>query len=149
MARSALTLAFVAMAGLALALPQAGVEEPIKPAVDNMTMHGPGCPIGTVGIVREFRDNIPVIAFPGWGLSLEEAEKDDKGRSVSKFCTEELLLSHVPAGKRLRIASVTVSGWADLKDGSSINIEVETHFGDNESGVSLGHLVGLFIGWLY
>jgi len=100
-----------------------------------MTSYGPGCPVGSPAIIREFRDNVPVVSYPDWGLSLTEAEADGAGKSVSKFCSQEITLSHIPSGTLVRLASVTVAGYAELEVGSSITIGVETRFGDKDMGV--------------
>ncbi len=129
--------------GAALAAPQPQSSTPppppIQPTVDNMTMYGSGCPIGSGGMVREMRNNTPVFLFPDWSLSLasDAGANGSGGGSVSKFCTEEISLGNAPPGFQVRLSTVSVSGYADLDKGSVIGIGVETKLGAVDGGVRI------------
>ena len=126
-------LGFPVVGAIATPQPQTSTATPqIKPTVDNMTMYGTGCPIGSGGMVREMRNNTPVFLFPDWALSLSAPDADG---SVSKFCTEEITLGNVPAGQQVRLARLQVGGWADLEQGSVIGVDVELKFGGENGGV--------------
>jgi len=127
------------MSGVAFGAPSPQADAPAqtRPTIDNMTSYGPGCPVGSPAIIKEFRGSAPVVSFPDWGLSLAEAEvaEDGSGKSMSKFCTQQITLSHIPSKMAIRLESVTVAGHAELEVGSTITIGVETRFGDKDMGV--------------
>lgn len=106
----------------------------ISPTVDSMTMLGSGCPLGSGGIVREIRNNTPVFLFDEWDLNLADAEAGTT--TVSKFCTEEISLGNGPQGYQVRIAAITVAGWADTDLNTRLAVSVETKLGGVEAGVS-------------
>ncbi|KAB5550804.1 hypothetical protein GE09DRAFT_1222629 [Coniochaeta sp. 2T2.1] len=107
------------------ALPQDQGSGPvISPTVESMTMIGSGCPLGTGGIVREIRNNTPVFLFSEWGLDLAEAEPG--ATVVSKFCSEVIELGNGPPGYQVRIATVSVGGWAELDGSTRLVVDVET-----------------------
>lgn len=115
----------------------------ISPTVDSMTMLGSGCPLGSGGIVREMRNNTPVFLFDEWNLNLADAEAGTT--TVSKFCTEEISLGHGPQGYQVRIAAITVAGWADTDINTRLAVSVETKLGGVEAGVSFPLASRLFI----
>ncbi|KAB5576126.1 hypothetical protein GE09DRAFT_1215844 [Coniochaeta sp. 2T2.1] len=107
------------------ALPQDQGSGPvISPTVDSMTMTGSGCPLATGGIVREIRNNTPVFLSSEWGLDLAEAEPG--ATVVSKFCSEVIELGNGPLGYQVRIATISVGGWAELDSSTRLVIDVET-----------------------
>ncbi|KAK3361311.1 hypothetical protein B0T24DRAFT_539442 [Lasiosphaeria ovina] len=121
---------------MATSLPQPQTTPPPAPSVRNMTMFGPGCPIGAGGLVQQMRDGTPVFVFAEWALALPAVD-DATGKQVaevSKFCTEEITLADGPVGMQLRIATVSVSGWAVLEAGSSVHVRVETALGGVAAG---------------
>lgn len=105
--------------------------------VDSQTMVGPGCPIGAGGLIQEMREGLPVFLFTEWNLDLGEADPMAPTASTSKFCQQETKLSNGPVGMQFRIDKFTIGGWADLKAGSKIGIDVETRLGDLATGVRL------------
>lgn len=119
--------------------PQGEGAGPISPpTVNNMTMFGTGCPIGAGGISQVTRDGTPVFAFREWGLVLPDPDLEAEERSetaVSKWCNEEITLGNGPVGMRLRIAAVTVGGWASLDAETNIALQVETKLGGVDAGV--------------
>ncbi|KAK3390681.1 hypothetical protein B0H63DRAFT_519893 [Podospora didyma] len=126
---SSLFLLTTTLTPLVASLPQGGGgQSPPAPTVQNMTMWGTGCPIGAGGLVQQMRNNTPVFVFSEWGLSLPDPETTST--SVSKFCTEAISLANGPVGMQLRIATVSVSGWAALDQGTKLAFHVETKLGD-------------------
>ncbi|KAK3323177.1 hypothetical protein B0T19DRAFT_442675 [Cercophora scortea] len=113
----------------------------IAPTVQSLNMFGPGCPIGAGGIVQQIRNDTPVFLFTEWGLALPDVDDNTKD-TVSKWCTEEISLANGPVGMQVRIATVTVSGWATLDLDTKLGLEVETQLGDaiagNQSAI-VGH----------
>jgi hypothetical protein len=108
---------------------------PSRPTVDSMTMIGPGCPIGSGGMATEIRNSTPVFMFTEWYLNLADADLTAEYPSVSKFCQETINLAHATPGYQVRIAAVTIGGWADLDDSTEIEIEVDTRLGAEQAGV--------------
>ena len=126
----------VSLATLASALPQGGGGAgAVNPTVDSLVMSGPGCPLGSGGIVQQMRNNTPVFLFPEWSLRLPDA--DTNATSVSKFCNEQISLGNGPVGLQVRIATVSVSGYAALESGAKIGVDVETKLGNTTAGVWL------------
>lgn len=123
---------------LVAAAPQGGPPPgapAVPPTVNNMTMFGTGCPIGGGAISQVTRNNTPVFVFREWGIVLPSEESEETGTSF-KWCNEDIILGNGPVGMRLRIASVTVGGWAQLDAGTKISLQVDTRLGGVEAGVS-------------
>lgn len=123
---------------LVAAAPQGGPPPgapPVPPTVNNMTMFGTGCPIGGGAISQVTRNNTPVFVFREWGIVLPSEESEETGTSF-KWCNEDIILGNGPVGMRLRIAGVTVGGWAELDAGTKISLQVDTRLGGVEAGVS-------------
>lgn len=121
---------------------------PVAPTVDSMSMTGPGCPIGSAGIVQEMRNGTPVFLFAEWGLSLADpdgtsspvgATPGNSMTSVSKFCNEEISLGNGSPGWQVRISAMQVGGWADLAGGATLGVMVDTKLGGVAAGVSADH----------
>ncbi|KAM7193639.1 protein of unknown function (DUF4360) domain containing protein [Naviculisporaceae sp. PSN 640] len=110
---------------LSTALPQ-GPPAGVSPTVQSMTMSGPGCPVGAAGTSQHLVDGRPVFLFPEWNLALPE--------TANKWCTEEIQLVNGPVGMQLRIATITVGGWASLDEGTSVKIDVSTILGGKVAG---------------
>src|SRR5436189_207803 len=111
---STLIMGLLAAAPFVLCAPRPQGEGSIPaPTVNNMTMFGTGCPIGAGGISQVSHGGPPVFAFREWGLSLPNTDTGvGTADAASKWCNEEIWLGNGPVGMRLRIAAVTVSGWA-------------------------------------
>lgn len=118
--------------------------------VNNMTTYGTGCPIGGGPIAQATKDGRPIFAFTEWGLSLPDADSETPG-AAEKWCSEEIDLGGGPVGMRMRIESVTVSGFATLGGGTRLAVGVETRLGGVEGGVSSLSLLSLpllcWCGW--
>lgn len=127
------------LAPLAAPLPQTLTPIPAdSPSVhvNNMTTYGTGCPIGGGPIAQATKDGRPIFAFTEWGLSLPDPDSETPG-AAEKWCSEEIDLGGGPVGMRMRIESVTVSGFATLGSGTKLAVGVETRLGGVEGGVSL------------
>ncbi|KAK3312313.1 hypothetical protein B0H66DRAFT_644554 [Apodospora peruviana] len=119
---------------LSSALPQSqagGTPPTVSPTVQSLTMSGPGCPIGAGGLVQQMRNNTPVFLFTEWGLALPNTADDGQD---AKWCTEQIQLANGPARMQLRIATVSVGGWADLEPETKLQFEVSTMLGDIVAG---------------
>jgi hypothetical protein len=131
-------LRLLAPALLALAPMLGNAQDlPTRPSVNSLTMIGPGCPIGSGGQATEVQGGTPVFLFTEWGLNLADADKSSDMPSVDKFCQENISLGNGPPGYQVRIAAVTLRGWATLETGSLISIAVNTKLGGTQAGVSL------------
>ncbi|KAK4205087.1 hypothetical protein QBC40DRAFT_65801 [Triangularia verruculosa] len=111
----------------ASALPQG--QPPASPNIQNLTMWGTGCPIGAAGLISGVRNGTPIFSFSEWRLSLPNVDDPENEATVSKFCTEEMTLNNGPVGLQVRIETVTVTGWAELDEGTKLVIEIETKLG--------------------
>jgi len=142
MARNALhQLAALATALLPIAttaLPQGhartGTLSAAAPTLQNLTFAGPGCS----SAVQVMRGDTSVWLFPEWDMKLppdSEAEYTDY-LTITKWCTEELLLVNATKGTQVRIDSVAISGWADLDVWTWLALSAETSLGGVPSGVS-------------
>ena len=137
-------LAQASLMGAAFALPQGGPPggpaggppAGVQPTVVGMNMFGPGCPMGAGGTVQQIQNGTPVFLFPEWNLTLSDADPKLAKPSVDKFCQETISLANGPVGMQVRIATVSVGGWADLKSGSTLEIAVSTRLGSTTAGVS-------------
>ena len=122
---------------------------PIFPTLDSLNMLGTGCPLGGGGIGAGAVNGTPVFKFTMWNLNLADLDSEDSdsagedpddenrpANSVEKFCVEEMQLGGGPPGYRIRIPAVTVSGVAELEEGSALKVAVEATLGDIEGGVS-------------
>ncbi|KAK4172097.1 hypothetical protein QBC36DRAFT_338654 [Triangularia setosa] len=118
--------------GSTSALPQA--QPPASPNIQNLTMWGTGCPIGAAGLISEIRNGTPVFSFVEWGLALPNTNDPENETTTSKFCTEEMTLNNGPVGFQVRIETVTVSGWAELEEGTKLVVEADTKFGNVVAG---------------
>lgn len=102
-----------------------------------MTTYGTGCPIGGGPVAQATKDGRPIFAFTEWGLSLPDDADPETPGAAEKWCSEEIDLGGGPVGMRMRIESVTVSGFATLGGGTRLAVGVETRLGGVEGGVSL------------
>ncbi|KAK0732121.1 hypothetical protein B0H67DRAFT_477783 [Lasiosphaeris hirsuta] len=123
---------------LARALPAPQADTPGPPSVQNLTMWGTGCPIGGGAISQRSKDGAPIFVFGDWSLALPSPDEPDSQKNqqlaVDKFCTEEISLANGPPGMQLRIASITVGGWARLDPETAVLVQVETKLGDRVAG---------------
>lgn len=139
------------LAPLATPLPQTLTPSPSTSVlVNNMTTYGTGCPIGGGPIAQATKDGRPIFAFTEWGLSLPDDADPETPGAAEKWCSEEIDLGGGPVGMRMRIESVTVSGFATLGGGTRLAVGVETRLGGVEGGVSLllFFFVLPFLGWV-
>ncbi|KAK3353815.1 hypothetical protein B0T25DRAFT_632177 [Lasiosphaeria hispida] len=127
--------ALALLLSLAASLPAPQADTPGPPSVQNLTMWGTGCPIGGGAISQRSKDGAPIFVFGEWGLALPNPEPESQDQqAVDKFCTEEISLANGPPGMQLRIASITVGGWARLDPETTVLLQVETRLGDRIAG---------------
>jgi len=117
--------------------PLADAPPLISPTIDAINMTGPGCPIGNAGVLRDMHNNTPIFAFSAWGMDLNDKASLDENLEASKFCAEEIHLGQGPKGYQVRVANVTVRGYAQLAETSMLGLKVETHLDGMTAGVSL------------
>lgn len=96
-------------------------------------MSGPGCPVGAGGLIQQIRNGTPVFLFTEWNLALPG--KGDPVTQDSKWCTEQIQLANGPVGMQLRIATITVGGWATLGADTKLKVDVSTVLGGKVAGV--------------
>ncbi|KAM7212334.1 protein of unknown function (DUF4360) domain containing protein [Rhypophila decipiens] len=135
----------LSLSTLSTALPQGSGPPPgVSPTMQSMSMSGPGCPAGASGTAQHLVDGRPVFLFPEWNLALPEkaGPVTTAANEDSKWCTESIQLVNGPVGMQLRIASITVGGWASLDEGSKLRLDVETSLGEKVAGNQTATLGG-------
>lgn len=120
--------------------PQGGGPPAVSPTVQNLTMSGSGCPIGAGGLVQQIRNGTPVFLFTEWNLALPNTADASNKNQHAKWCTEQIQLANGPVGMQLRIATVSVGGWANLETDTKLKVDVSTSLGSKVAGVSISPL---------
>lgn len=125
----------LSLSSLATCFPQ-GTPPPPPPTavtVKNMTMYGTGCPVGGAGISQTTKGGAPVFTFLEWGLSLPGEEPTPW--EYEKWCVEQITLGDGPVGQRLRVASITIAGYALVDPETTVKLTIHTNYGGTAGGV--------------